>query len=81
MRLPPINPKIGDEVCKKLELQLGQKVEIIMLVFPTGADNVQPQIVTSYPPEVAENVIEQVGKQIPLVRHSRRVLGQKAFRK
>lgn len=62
-RLPPINPAMGDKICEMITDQIGQQVDIILMAFPKTL-NPQPQFITSYPPELMESIVRQIGAQL-----------------
>jgi hypothetical protein len=73
-RLPPVNPNIGNALCQMIEDQVGKPCEIILIVFPQGLQP-EPQFISSYPPEVMENIVRQIGKALssPSMIASRKV--------
>lgn len=73
-RLPPISPAMGDTVCQMITDQIGYQVDIILIVFPVEGSNPQPQFITSYPSEVMESVIRQLGEHLTSSHVASRVI-------
>lgn len=63
-RLPPINPALGDTILEAIECLTGKKADIILMAFPHGVDNPQPEFITSFQPDIMESVIKQIAAQM-----------------
>lgn len=70
-RLPPISPALGDTICEAIEHLTGKQADIILIAFPFGVENPQPQFISSFEPDLMESVIKQLASQLDTVRDSR----------
>lgn len=70
-----VDPMIGDAICNAIEQKHKRGVDIILIVFPNDIEDGQPTFVSSFPPEVMEGILKQIGEQIEGISASRVVVG------
>lgn len=64
MRLPDLDPIIGDAILSCIREQTGKEADIILIAFPQTTDNPQPTFISSFGPGVMENIIKQIAEQL-----------------